>query len=435
VLWPGSRPEQLLLNVMADRVRRPPFYGWIVVSSLSLTQVVSWGIVYYAFAVFMAPMTRELGWSQTQIAGAFSLAVLASAIAALPLGHYIDRYGARPILLTGSCIAVLLLIAWARVQTLVAFYAIWCGMGVAMAATLYEPAFAIAVAWFIRRRALALTILTSVGGLASTIFVPAIAASIDARGWRATLLGLAGLLAIVNVPLYAFVVRSRPSDLRMRPDGDWDAAPDASAAARRPVSVKGTPETAWMLAIIFGLSSLSSAAAAVHVFPFLVARGFTTQSAALGIAAVGAAQVPARLAFGAVARFIPGPWIAPSIFAMQALAFACLGFTSRTSVFVGLFAILFGCANGLMTLVKSMLVADRFDLTRYGSISGTIAFCGQLARAVGPIVAAWLASVWQYEPVWWLLAGVLCIGAVAMRVIERQPAAGLAMSEPEPRYY
>src|SRR5689334_2132824 len=185
---------------MAPRVGRMPFYGWIVVSSLGLTQVVSWGIIYYAFAVLVAPMARDLGWSATQIAGAFSAALLASAIAALPLGRCIDHYGARRVLLLGSCAAVLLLIAWARVQTLVAFYAIWLGMGLAMAATLYEPAFAVVVTWFVRRRALALTILTSVGGLASTIFVPAVAASIDTHGWRATLLGLAGLLAVINLP-------------------------------------------------------------------------------------------------------------------------------------------------------------------------------------------------------------------------------------------
>jgi MFS family permease len=420
---------------MTRRGGREPFYGWIVVSSLSLTQVVSWGVVYYGFAVFMAPIARELGWSQTQIAGAFSLAVLASAVSALPIGHYIDRHGARRVLLIGSCGAVLLLIAWARVQTLTAFYAIWCGMGLVMAASLYEPAFAVAVAWFVRRRALALTILTSVGGLASTIFVPAIAAAIDAWGWRATLLCLAGLLGIVNVPLYAFVVRSRPADLRMRPDGDGDAtsvARAATAPAASARSVQWTPDAAWLLAVIFGLSSVSSAVAAVHVFPFLVEHGFTTQSAALGVAAVGAAQVPARLTFGAVARFLPTPWIAPSIFLMQALGFACLGFASRTPVFVGLFAILFGFANGLTTLVRSMLVAERFDLARYGSISGTIAFCGQLGRAAGPIAAAWLATAWRYEPVWWGLAGVLCIGAAAMRFIERRAADALVISEPEP---
>jgi cyanate permease len=312
-----------------------------------------------------------------------------------------------------------------------------------MAATLYEPAFAVAVAWFIRRRALALTILTSVGGLASTIFVPTIAASIDARGWRTTLLGLAGVLAIINLPIYAFVVRSRPSDLGLRPDGERGAAIETRAAAAQAAqaaqepsarSNRWTPEAAWLLAIIFGLSSLSSAAAAVHVFPFLVARGFTTQSAALGMAAVGASQVPARLAFGAVAKLLPPAWIAPSIFLMQALGFACLGFASRTSLFVALFAVLFGFANGLTTLVRSVLVADRFDLAQYGSISGTIAFCGQLARAAGPIAAAWVASAWHYELAWWLIACVLCIAAAAMRLVERQPRHLLGLSEPACRH-
>jgi MFS family permease len=406
-------------------IRRVPFYGWIVVSSLSLTQVVSWGIVYYSFSLFLTPMTREFDWSQTRVAGAFSVALLISGLAALPIGRFIDRHGARGVLLTGSCLAALLLIAWSRVQTLTAFYAIWLGMGLAMAAVLYEPAFAIVVAWFTRQRALALTILTSVGGLASTIFVPATAALVAAMGWRTTLLYLAGLLAIVNIPLYALVVRSRPADLGMRPDVTGDdaagVAPETRAAsAIAPIGL--SPRAAWLVAIMFGFSSLSSATAFVHVFPFLVERGYSTRAAAFAVAAIGAAQVPARLAFALVVRVLPAGWIASSIFVMQALGLVCLGFVMHASLLLLPFAFLFGFANGLMTLIRPLLVAERFDLAQYGSISGTIAFCGQLARAGGPILGAWVATTWRYEIVWCLLAALLCLGAAGMRLLERLPA-------------
>jgi MFS family permease len=89
--------------------------------------------------------------------------LLASALAAVPLGHYIDRHGARGVMTVGSCAASLLVVAWARVETLPAFYVIWIGLGSAMAAVLYEPAFAVLVRWFVRGRAQALSILTSVG--------------------------------------------------------------------------------------------------------------------------------------------------------------------------------------------------------------------------------------------------------------------------------
>jgi len=417
-------PQLVAAAAAADAVgnrARPTFYGWTVLAGLSAAQVISWGVIYYGFALFMDPMARELGWSQAQIAGAFSAAILASALAAIPIGRFMDRRGARGVLLAGACSSVLLFIGWSRVETLTTFYAIWIGMGLAMAAVLYEPAFAIVVAWFIRRRALALTILTSVGGLASAIFVPAIAALIIARGWRTTLLLLAWLLAMVVVPLYALVVRSRPGDVGLQPDGD-DGGPArevrvSNLGVSAPI-VRDASGVAWALALTFGLSSLCSAAVAVHVLPFLQARGYSMQAAAWGLAAAGGAQVPARLAFGAIAKVLPTRWLPSSIFVVQAIGFVCLSWAPRSAMFVGLFAASYGFANGLNTLVRSNLVAERFDLTRYGSISGTIAFCGQLARAAGPIAVAWLATTWPYERVWWLLASALCLGAVTMRLLE-----------------
>ena len=94
-------------------------------------------------------------------------------------------------------------------------------------------------------------------------------------------------------------------------------------------------------------------------------------------------------------------------------------FASRRPLFVAVFAVSFGFANGLSTLVRSTLVAERFALSQYGSISGIIAFCGQLGRSAGPLLAAWLATVigW-YEPVWWLLAALVGAAALAMRLID-----------------
>ena len=394
----------------------------IVLASLSLTQIVSWGILYYGFAVFIAPMRRELGWSATQLTGAFSAAIFASALAAMPIGRYIDRHGARGVLLMGSCAAVLLLVAWARVETLTVFYIIWFGLGLTMAAVLYEPAFAVVVAWFAHRRAFALTVLTSVGGLASTVFVPTIAALVGSFGWRTALVFLATVLAAVNIPVYTAIVRSRPCDVEI-PADETDSDPldvrrDAARAPATP-SIVLPSHAAWLVAIVFGVSALTTSTTAVHVFPFLLAHGYTAHSAALGVATLGAAQVPARLVFAPISKVLPRFWVAPSIFFLQALGLTCLPFASRRPLFVAVFAVSFGFANGLSTLVRSTLVAERFALSQYGSISGILASCGQLGRAAGPLLAAWLATViGRYEPVWWLLAALVGAAALAMRLID-----------------
>jgi hypothetical protein len=125
-------------------------YGWVIVMTLSVTETVTWGIVYYGFPVFLRPMEQDLGASRVAVTGAVSVGLGVSALAALPVGRWIDRHGARGLMTVGSCLATLLTYAWARVETLPALYAVWFGMGVAMAATLYEPAFAVVVSWFTR---------------------------------------------------------------------------------------------------------------------------------------------------------------------------------------------------------------------------------------------------------------------------------------------
>lgn len=396
-----------------------PFYGWTMLGALSLAQVTAWGVLYYGFAVFMLPMERELGWSRAELSGAFSIGLLTSALAAIPIGRYIDRRGARELMLCGSCAAVALLLAWAHVETRAAFYAIWFGLGLTMAAVLYEPAFAIVVAWFERRRATALSVLTSVGGFASTIFVPAITHLVIKTNWRTTLLVLAGLLTVILIPIYTWVVRSRPGDLGLQPDGASGRTHTGDARVREwphADRVDLPRGRVWALALAFGLTTLASSAAFVHAYPFLIATGRREQAAALVIGLAGAAQVPGRLAFGAINRAIPAAWLTPAVFLIQAMGLACLALARHASILVIAFALLFGAGTGLCTLVRAKLVADRFALVEYATVSGKIAASGLIARAAGPFIAASAAAMFGgYEMVWWLMMTATCAGALLLR--------------------
>jgi MFS family permease len=169
-LWANAVVEP---GVTPGRARRPPlYYGWLVVGALAITEPISWGILFYGFGVMLTPIQQELGWSQAELTGAFSLMLLVSGLTAVPVGRWLDRHGARGLMTLGSCLAVLAIIAWAQVQTLVGFYGVWLAIGVINAMSLYEPAFTVTATWFVRRRAQALTLLTLGGGLASVIFVP-----------------------------------------------------------------------------------------------------------------------------------------------------------------------------------------------------------------------------------------------------------------------
>ncbi|MBV9354806.1 MAG: MFS transporter, partial [Chloroflexi bacterium] len=198
---------------------RTPFYGWLLVGGLGVTEVISWGVLYYAFGVFLTPMEQELGWSRGATTGAFSLALVLSAIAAIPVGRWLDRHGARLLMSLGSCLAVLLVLAWATATTLPAFYLIWAAIGVVMAALLYEPAFAVVAVWFDRKRARALTAVTLIAGFSSTIFLPLSGWLVQVQGWRPALVSLAIILAVGTIPVHALLLRRRPEDLGLHPDG------------------------------------------------------------------------------------------------------------------------------------------------------------------------------------------------------------------------
>src|SRR5690606_3356366 len=124
------------------------YYGWALVVTLGVTATVSYGILWYGFAAFITPMGADLGWSKTQITGAVARAEVVAGACAMPIGRWVERPGARGLMTTGSALATVLLIAWSRVDSLPEFYAVWALMGVAMAAVLYEPAFAVVATWF-----------------------------------------------------------------------------------------------------------------------------------------------------------------------------------------------------------------------------------------------------------------------------------------------
>ena len=186
---------------------RAPYYGWVLVVALGVTETISWGVLYYAFSVFLAPMEADLGWSRGETTGAFSLALVLSGVASIPVGRWLDRHGPRLLMTVGSCIGTLLVLAWAAADNLLVFYVIWAAIGLVMATVLYEPAFAVMAVWFDRKRARALTAMTLIAGFSSTVFLPLAGWLAQVQGWRAALLSLALILAVGTIPAHALLLR------------------------------------------------------------------------------------------------------------------------------------------------------------------------------------------------------------------------------------
>ncbi len=411
------------------KARRPwggLYYGWVLLLALAWGQVTSWGVLYYSFSVFVAPMERELGWSRAALTGAFSLALLCSGVAGLGVGRWVDRHGPRALMTAGSLAATVLVLLWAGTRNLVAFYLIWIGIGAAMAATLYEPAFAAVATWFRRRRGRALTILTFVGGFASVIYIPLAAWLVRVAGWRAALVWLALILAAATIPPHAILLRRRPQDLGFHHDGDPAPALDAPGAVQggADIGVRDALHTAsfrWLTAG-FCLAFFVNVAVTVHLIPLLLDRGFAGGFAATAAGLIGTLALPGRLIFTPLGDRVPRRYVAAAIFATQAVALVALA-TARTGAGVLLFVVLFGLGFGAITPARAGLVADLYGARHYGSISGVLGLFVTGARALAPVGAGALYGAFgRYGPVLWLLVALATVAAGAVLMIERDPS-------------
>jgi MFS family permease len=408
------------------------YYGWPMLLGLSAAQVTSWGIVYYTFAVFLAPVNADLGWSIAQMTGAFSLALLLSGVAAIPVGRWIDRHGPRALMTAGSIAATLLIVAWSRVDSLPGLYLIWAAIGIVMATILYEPAFIIVANWFERLRSRALTVLTVIAGLASVVYIPLASWLIQAYGWRTALLILAVILAIGTVPIHALMLRRSPGDMGLQPDGDRRSvhSPPTGRPTHAPGSTLGAAlreRAFWWISTAFILATFADMALTIHLIPFLIERGYTAGFAASAAALIGLVKLPGRVVFVPLAERMDLRVVIAIIFAVQAIAVVALVQIPGT-LGVVLFVGLFGAVVGAVTPARAALIGDIWGRKHYGSISGALATTTTVSRSIAPVGAGLLYTVGNsYTPVMWLLIAISLLASFA--VLRARPGKVLAVTE------
>jgi MFS family permease len=403
----------------ADSV--PSFYGWTIVRTLAVTETISWGIVYYAFTVFIAPMEADLGWSRAELTGGFSLALLVMAGAAYPVGGWVDKRGPRALMTAGSLLASLLVVAWSRVSDLTAFYLIWALLGLCAAAILYEPAFATVATWFSARRGRALAVMTFAAGLASTIFIPLSDWLLGAVGWRDAVLILGIVLGVTTVPLHAVILRRHPGDFGLEPDGTAHHADTRERRSGASLSDALRNRYFWLVTVAFALVMLSSNAIRVHFIPFLLDAGIDPSTAALASGAIGIMQVVGRVAFAPLEPRLSNRALMCGVFGLQAAAAGVL-LLGTMPLLIVLFIVSFGASVGASTLTRATVIADQYGAASYGRISSVMSLFVTVAGTAAPVAAALVYDRFgSYQPV--IIAVVGLAAAATMLAAVTKPAA------------
>jgi MFS family permease len=400
------------------------FHGWRIVAVLAFTETISWGVLYYAYAVFQVPLAADLGLSAAQTGGAFALGVLLTGIAAIPVGRWLDRRGPRGLMTLGAAISSLLVLALSQVQTAWGLYVVMAGIGLARATVLYDPAFAVLVRWFSRRRSTALLAVTIVAGFASTIALPTSNALIEGLGWRSALMVLAVVLAATTVLPHWLVVRRDPADLGLHPDGAPGPPEDVArhdVAPRAPWHhlvgrLVRDPVFRWY-AIGFAAQSSAVIVVAVNLVPLLREAGHSNAFAAAAAGGLGALSVSGRLVLTSAARRVTTAGAAALMFALQSAGVVVLLLRPTSTAAALTFVVLFGLGFGVGTIARPALTASLVGPAHFAGAAGLVTVVITLATTAGPLAAGVVrAATGSWTPV---LTGVLVLAVTAAGCLAR----------------
>jgi len=402
------------------------FHGWTIVVALGVTTVLAYGTNQYLYALLLDPVAHETGWSRAALAGGFSGVVLVSGLAGVVAGPLVDRYGARLPLAAGSLLNALVLFLLSRTTSLAAWDALWTlGIGVGSALTYYPITMTVVANWFVRQRPRALGVLTFMGAFSSTLTYPLAGLLIARYGWRDALVAAAAAHLLVALPLHALVVRRRPEDFGLAPDGDA-AAPLPHGARDGPdgVALRAALRTPafWSLAVAFALAYFASTAILLQHVAYLIARGYAPQAAASYVGLIGIAYIPGRIAVAAAGTRIPLGVALAAAFLLEAAGITALALApSVAGVLAYVFA--FGAAYGATSPLRGAVVARAFGRRSYGAIFGAQGVLVALSSAAAPLVTANVAARAGYAGAFLLCAAALVAAALALLPLARARAA------------
>ncbi len=366
------------------------FGPWRAVSVLGVTEILSWGALFYPPVLTVPLIAADHGWSKSFAMGGFSAGLLVGGLVSRYVGALIDRFGGHTVMPVGSLIGAIGLAGIVLAQNSTSYYAVWMVLGVAMAASLYDPAFATLGRIFGRNARAPITTLTLAGGFASTVSWPITQILIDAIGWRGAYLVYAALLALVAAPLHAFAL---PRE-RVRQDGTGKASGEVMETLEpKPVSLLAPHGLAFLLvAAAFSFYAFVPSALSAQLLAIFQRFGLAPATVvAIGML-FGPAQVLARICELGFARHVHPLWVARFSVGLLVVAFALLMLLHFSALLAACFAMMYGMANGLMTIARGTVPLALFGAGGYGRLMGRIGGPYLVVQAVAPVCLSYVAE-------------------------------------------
>jgi len=405
------------------------FYGYRVVVAAFFCVFIMSGCGFYAFSLFVKPLQADFGWNRGGIMAAFAVYFLVMGVASPFIGRLVDRYGARKVIAIGAVIGGLGFILLSLMNNLWYFYGGYIVTGIGMAAIGAVPATAVVSNWFKKRRGTALGLMSAGVGAGGFALAPLVGGYLTPNfGWRVSYLALA-LLTWMLIPLVLLVIKTKPADMGLYPDGmpapEAVAVTEASLSASEGLSLKmalATPAL-WLIAVSFLASAFSHVGVIQNQVPYLEDIGFPVVAAAGALGGVGLGSLIGKLGFGWLCDRIQPKYACCISLVLQLVSIIILMSVQPVSplAIIWLYAIVMGLGAGGWLPTMSMLISASFGSASYGAIFGMVILTQSVGIATGPLMAGYMYDTMNTYHWAFIILSALYIVAIPAVLAVRRP--------------
>jgi sugar phosphate permease len=380
------------------------FYGWWVVLASFITGMYVAGAIFYSFTAFIDPMVREFGWSYTQISFASSLRGLEMGIFAPIIGILLDKYGSRQIMLAGMIIVGFALVLLSTIQTLSMFYVCFILLAFGAGGCTSVVVMSAVANWFKKKVGLAMGIAVCGFG-ASGFIVPVVVKMIEVFGWRSAFLYLGIGAWVIGIPM-SFVIRNRPEDYGMLPDGEirpegdaWqeEEAPDIEVSFRQAL----TNRSFLLIVAAEWIRMMTVGTLITHIMPYLNSMGVSRSAAGFISAGIPICSIIGRFSFGWLGDIHDKRYMIALGFGLICLGLLMFLKINSSLVFGLTFILAFPIGYGGGMSLRGAIIREYFGRASFGKMVGLTMGVSSVAGIIGPTLGGWVFDQFNsYHPLW-----------------------------------
>jgi MFS family permease len=405
---------------------RPMFYGWWIVAGSFLILFITVGIGLYAPPVFLVPLQEHFGWSRAAIATGSAIAAVVSGMVSPLVGAWIDKFGSRKVMTCGALLMGSAFLLLSVMGTLWHLYVLNALAAVGITCCAWIPTQTLISNWFEKKRGLAMGIALTGIGFGGLVMAPLTALLITRLGWRLAFGALGATILAIAATVVLAVVRSRPADIGLLPDGEAvtaarpmaaDAGADLAAGIGLGQAVRAG--AFWALASGHFLWTFASFSILGHLVAHLRDVGFASGTAAGALGLTVGASVAGRVVIGYFADSASKRDMMTATLAFSGLSTALL-LSIQSSGVLPLFVITYGVALGGIAVLFPLLVGECFGLLAFGKILGLVMIAATLGGAAGPVLTGRVYDVTgSYRLAFMFHVAVFLAAAIAIHFLPR----------------